>query len=272
MKRFDGLNGPALRVWGLATLLAMVVFLLTRGALLVHSVLASQQTMGSLLAALALGGLRDLPVAALIASPWAFFALLFSARWRDRLGWPLFATYVFTLLFVAVSEGIFWDEFSVRFNFIALDYLVFTTEVIGNIRQSYPVGKIVAGLLALTLFVVWGLRRTVRRSLAADGARRNPVGRGGPLAVAHGAIRRGARARAGGGRRKAEGRRRRVQPQRWHAVSGRDVRQTRWRGRDLQPGPDSPTLGGLAQRRRGRCRQVFRNRSNPQRLPDAEVW
>lgn len=65
--------------------------------------------------------------------------------------------------FVAISEGIFWDEFSVRFNFIALDYLVFTTEVIGNIRQSYPVGKIIAVLLALTLSVVWLLRRPINR-------------------------------------------------------------------------------------------------------------
>lgn len=56
---------------------------------------------------------------------------------------PLFAIYVFTLLFVAVSEAVFWDEFSVRFNFIAVNYLIFTTEVIGNIRESYPVGEIV---------------------------------------------------------------------------------------------------------------------------------
>ena len=169
MKRLNGLNGPALRLWGLTALLAMSVFLLTRATLLAHSVLASQQAPGGLLGALVLGTLRDIPAAALLASPWGLFELMPRARWRERLRWPLLAIYVFTLLFVAVAEGLFWDEFSVRFNFIALDYLVFTTEVIGNIRQSYPVGKIVAGLLALTLLVVWGLRRPVRR--AAEAAR-----------------------------------------------------------------------------------------------------
>lgn len=174
MKRLNGLNGPALRLWGLTALLAMGVFLLTRGTLLVHSVLASQQAAGGLLGAFALGTLRDIPAAALLASPWVLFELLPRAKWRDRLRWPLLAIYAFTLLFVAVSEGIFWDEFSVRFNFIALDYLVFTTEVIGNIRQSYPVGKIVAGLLALTLFVVWAVRRPVQRAAAAERAGQMP--------------------------------------------------------------------------------------------------
>src|SRR5207253_2348037 len=35
----------------------------------------------------------------------------------------------FILLFDAVSEWFFWDEFNARFNFIAVDYLVYTNEV-----------------------------------------------------------------------------------------------------------------------------------------------
>jgi hypothetical protein len=45
---------------------------------------------------------------------------------------------VFTLLSVAFSEAVFRDEFSVRFNFIAVDSFVFIAEVIGNIRESCP--------------------------------------------------------------------------------------------------------------------------------------
>ena len=176
MKRFDGLNGQALRVWGLTALVAMAVFLLTRSVLLVHAVLFSQQTPDALLAPLLLGTLRDIPAAAVVASPWLLFELLASAKWRDRLRWTLFVLYLFTLLFVAVSEGIFWDEFSVRFNFIALDYLVFTTEVIGNIKESYPVGQIVAALAVLTAIIAWGLRRPLRRALAVDGKRRSQWG------------------------------------------------------------------------------------------------
>ncbi len=164
---FSGLRGNALRIWGFAALVALAVFLVTRIVLLWHSVLFGEQSPTALIGPLTLGTLRDLPLAAVVASPWALFELLFSARWRACLRRPLFAAYVFTLLFVAVSEGVFWDEFSVRFNFIAVDYLVFTTEVIGNIRESYPVGKIVSALLVLTGLAVWALRRPL--AAAASG-------------------------------------------------------------------------------------------------------
>ena len=54
---------------------------------------------------------------------------------------------LYGLLFVAASELVFWNEFSVRFNFIAVDYLVYTTEVIGNIQESYPIGSWLALLV-----------------------------------------------------------------------------------------------------------------------------
>lgn len=42
---------------------------------------------------------------------------------------------LFVLLFVAAAEWTFWDEFQTRFNFIAVDYLVYTNEVLANIRE-----------------------------------------------------------------------------------------------------------------------------------------
>ncbi|MFC5580650.1 LTA synthase family protein [Rhodanobacter terrae] len=69
---------------------------------------------------------------------------------------------LYGLLFVAASELVFWNEFSVRFNFIAVDYLVYTTEVIGNIRESYPVGRWLALLVAGTLVVFAIGRRGLR--------------------------------------------------------------------------------------------------------------
>lgn len=176
MKRFAGLGGSAFRVWWLASAVALAVFSLTRGALLAHSVTISQQPLDAMLAALLIGFLRDLPAAAFVASPWLLFELSAGARWRQRLRQPLFFVYLFTLLFVAVSEGVFWDEFSVRFNFIAVDYLVFTSEVIGNIKESYPVGKIIGTLLALTALFAAVLRRPLRQAAAAEGARRQQWG------------------------------------------------------------------------------------------------
>jgi phosphoglycerol transferase MdoB-like AlkP superfamily enzyme len=76
---------------------------------------------------------------------------------------------LYGLLFVAASELVFWNEFSVRFNFIAVDYLVYTTEVIGNIRESYPIGRWLA-LLVVGALVVFAIGR---RGLRArdDGSR-----------------------------------------------------------------------------------------------------
>lgn len=85
-------------------------------------------------------------------APWRLTRLLISAA---------IPVSVFLLLFTAVAEWIFWDEFASRFNFIAVDYLVYTHEVIGNIWQSYPVGKILIALAAVSLALSWPL---IRRS------------------------------------------------------------------------------------------------------------
>lgn len=50
------------------------------------------------------------------------------------------------LIFSKMAEGLFWNEFGVSFNFIAVDYLIYTKEVVGNIWQSYPMGKILLSI------------------------------------------------------------------------------------------------------------------------------
>jgi phosphoglycerol transferase MdoB-like AlkP superfamily enzyme len=72
--------------------------------------------------------------------------------------------------FVGAAELVFWNEFSSRFNFIAVDYLVYTNEVVGNIRESYNLPLALSGIAAVAL-VVWALvARAARRSLAAPAA------------------------------------------------------------------------------------------------------
>jgi phosphoglycerol transferase MdoB-like AlkP superfamily enzyme len=176
MQILQSLNGRPMRVWALSAFLAWVVFLVTRFVLLGHSVMFSEQAPGGLFGAVLLGMLRDVPVVLMLSWPWALFEIAFNRKWADRLRWPLLAIYAFTLIFVGVSEGVFWEEFSVRFNFIAVDYLVFTTEVIGNIRESYPVGKIISGLAVLTLVVVWSLRRPLRAAVTVESGRATQFG------------------------------------------------------------------------------------------------
>ena len=66
---------------------------------------------------------------------------------------------LYILLFVAAAEWLFWAEFGSRFNFIAVDYLVYSREVIGNLRASYPVGKLLTLLGLLAAVTVYLTRR-----------------------------------------------------------------------------------------------------------------
>lgn len=58
--------------------------------------------------------------------------------------------FLYIITFSCFSEWFFWDEFQTRFNFIAVDYLIYTTEVIGNIVESYPMGKLLGAILLIT--------------------------------------------------------------------------------------------------------------------------
>jgi len=94
----------------------------------------------------------DVSVLVYVIVPAVIYFMLLPRRWygsrMDRVAAACaFFLAVFVTLFVAVAEWIFWDEFGVRFNFIAVDYLVYTQEVLANIWESYPV----AGLIAIEL-------------------------------------------------------------------------------------------------------------------------
>ena len=67
--------------------------------------------------------------------------------------------YVGAIVFNGLSEYFFWNEFGVRYNFIAVDYLVYTNEVVGNIMESYPVVPMTLGIIVVTLLITWYLFR-----------------------------------------------------------------------------------------------------------------
>ena len=67
--------------------------------------------------------------------------------------------YVGAIVFNGISEFFFWNEFGVRYNFIAVDYLVYTNEVVGNIMESYPVIPMTLGIIVVTLLITWYLFR-----------------------------------------------------------------------------------------------------------------
>lgn len=77
------------------------------------------------------------------------------SAWRRVSVYALWAVYIFLLLCISAGEYFFWQEFGVRYNFIAVDYLVYTNEVIGNIMESYNIVPLMAILIALTALIIW---------------------------------------------------------------------------------------------------------------------
>jgi hypothetical protein len=76
----------------------------------------------------------------------------------------------YVVIFGAVAEWFFWDEFAARFNFIAVDYLVYTKEVFGNIFESDPMPWILAAIGLGAIAVHFAMWRTglPRLCLSAD--------------------------------------------------------------------------------------------------------
>ena len=117
-----------------------------------------------LLPAMAIGALFDVGVATFFLLPLGLLVV----AWPDRraglqstvlaLLLPLTAV----MVFVGASEFTFWNEFASRFNFIAVDYLIYTNEVIGNIRESYNLPLLLAAVavvsLAIWAAIAWALR------------------------------------------------------------------------------------------------------------------
>ncbi len=126
----------------------------------------------------ALGAIFDFAAALYALTPFVLFLALAPAPLaRTRLYRAAAAAGVaaalFAMLVLAAAEWLFWDEFGARFNFIAVDYLLYTHEVLGNVWQSYPVGRVLAALaLAAAAATAWLARRLWRWSAAPLGWKR----------------------------------------------------------------------------------------------------
>ncbi len=62
------------------------------------------------------------------------------------------------MLFIGAAEYFFFEEFDSRFNLVAVDYLIYPTEVIGNIDESYPVGPVLTAIALAAALIVFALR------------------------------------------------------------------------------------------------------------------
>lgn len=108
------------------------------------------------------GFVFDLASLSFFVVPYLVYLLLIPTKWSgsllDRsLTYAGFFVGIFILYFSFLGEFTFWDEFHRRYNFIAVDYLIYTYEVVQNINESYPLPVLIGtlfGLVALTFWLV----------------------------------------------------------------------------------------------------------------------
>ncbi len=110
-----------------------------------------------------IGLIFDITVLPWLLLPWALYSAILPDPGKHsqvqkleniwRMIWG--ALYLSFFVVIGVAEFTFWAEFASRFDFIAVDYLVYTHEVMGNIRESYPVALWLLVISGSCLTVTW---------------------------------------------------------------------------------------------------------------------
>lgn len=100
-----------------------------------------------------------------LLAPFSLYRLLMPVRVTNhrlhrRLAGGVFFLVLFGMLYLTSVEYFFFDEFNSRFNLVAVDYLIYPTEVLVNIWDSYPVLQVILVTLVLSgLLYRWSWRR-----------------------------------------------------------------------------------------------------------------
>jgi phosphoglycerol transferase MdoB-like AlkP superfamily enzyme len=149
----------------IAVIICSISFI-TRLVLLIKSWPALELNPLSFIGVFVIGFFYDVVVSSFFAIPVALYCWLtkdsfYQKKWQ-RI--PLFILFFIITLIAVINAGgeiTFWDEFSVRYNFIAVDYLIYTTEVLGNIWESYNIPLIGTGILLATIAVIFLVRKNI---------------------------------------------------------------------------------------------------------------
>lgn len=143
----------------------------TRALLLVLARNDLTSTAGDVARAFVAGQVFDLLAAGWLLLPFVAYLALTSERWFHR---PVNRAGIHAGFFIAIAAAVlvfatelfFFDEFTSRFNFVAVDYLIFPKEVITNIDESYPLVPVLVAIACAAGVVVWLIRKPIARAFA----------------------------------------------------------------------------------------------------------
>lgn len=152
-------------------LLNLAAFSLLRGILLISALGDVPHAFSGIAWIFGVGFLYDI-VFNIYFSLFFAFVLLVAPNWfytgkgfRYATGFFYFL-FIGGLYFVMLAEWLFFEEFGARFNFIAVDYLIYSREVVNNILESYPVGLLLAVIGLVAAATLYGLRNHLQSALA----------------------------------------------------------------------------------------------------------
>ena len=152
-------------------ILAVAIFLLlsfvSRTSLLITDASSVDLNLFSLLKVYGVGFIYDFVASMYYVMPLAVYLLIvpnkiFNSKMHKYIFLALFFAFDFALIFNVVSEWFFWEEFGKRFNFIAVDYLVYTHEVINNIIESYPLPTLISAILFTNILMFLFMYKRVK--------------------------------------------------------------------------------------------------------------
>lgn len=162
---------PRLRFWGRCLFAFVLVAALVRLMLSIWIAVDGGVAPTSFLAAWVAGIADDIATAILMGLPFLLGLYLFSWLLAFRpFAWAahlLLLLLCGVVLFSAVAELFFWEEYNSRFNGIAVYYLIFPKEVLGNIRESFDLRLYLPPIGLAALLLYWVLRKGMSRALKA---------------------------------------------------------------------------------------------------------
>jgi phosphoglycerol transferase MdoB-like AlkP superfamily enzyme len=157
-------------------LIFLILSFLVRVIFLIWSFGEIDTSFTTLLYTFGIGFLFDLSTVSFFALPYSLYLLLLPQKFHGSLVDKSITYFAYTIglvifLFSFFAEITFWDEFKNRFNFIAVDYLIYSYEVVKNINESYPIPYLIGliliavGILILITFKKSAFAKTFKSTI-----------------------------------------------------------------------------------------------------------
>jgi len=151
----------------------LATFALLRMALLIKQLADIDSPVYQIALAFLIGLVHDLAFFSYLVIPFVLYLLVlpnrvYQSKIHKIIAISVFIVCLYSLFFIELSEWTFWDEFGVRFNFIAVDYLIYTHEVVNNIIESYPLGWLLSAILVVTVICFWSVRKALSDTFNAS--------------------------------------------------------------------------------------------------------